>query len=68
MLSEAVQAWYRYYEVKPDEQASAVLCSAAIDLFHQGYHSADDIAIVLIGTYIGKLSTRINAPSSTSLH
>jgi hypothetical protein len=68
MLSEAVQAWYRYYEVAPDEQASHTLCSAAIDLFNEGYRTCDGIATMLIGTYVGRWSTRVNAPTSQSIH
>lgn len=68
MLSEAVQAWYRYYEVAPDETASEKLCSAALDFFNEGYRTKDDIATMLIGTYVGRWSTRVNAPASSALH
>jgi hypothetical protein len=68
LMSEAVQAWYRFYEVSPDDRASHVLCNAAIDLYNDGYRTVDDIATVLIGTYVGIWSTKINAATSTSVH
>lgn len=68
LMSEAVQAWYRFYEVSPDDRASQVLCNAAIDLYNDGYRTVDDIATVLIGTYVGIWSTKINAATSTSVH
>jgi hypothetical protein len=67
-MSEAVQNWYRFYEVPPDEQSSQVLCTAAIELYNQGYRSAGDIATALIGTYIGIWSTKVNAPASSAIH
>lgn len=68
MLSEAVQAWYRYYELRPDEQASHVLCSAALEFFDEGYCTLDDVSTMLIGTYVGISATRVNAPTSKSVH
>ena len=68
MLSEAVQAWYRYYEVDPEDRASHTLCTAAIDFFNEGYRSLDDLSTMLIGTYVGRWSTRVNAPTSAALH
>jgi hypothetical protein len=68
MLSEAVQAWYRFYEVSPHARASQFLSKAAINLYNDGYKTADDIASVLIGTYVGIWSTKVNAPTSASIH
>jgi len=68
MLSEAVQAWYRHYDVDPDEPVSAVLCSAALSLYQRGHRSVEAIASGLIGAFIGMPSTRINAPTSASVH
>jgi hypothetical protein len=68
MLSEAVQQWYRHYEVRPDERASNALCSKALDLYNEGYRTADDIATMLIGTFFGLWSTRANAATSVSVH
>jgi len=68
MMSEAVQAWYRYYEVDPDDQASQTLCAAAIALFNDGHRSLDDLSTMLIGTYVGRWSTRVNAPTSAAVH
>jgi hypothetical protein len=68
MLSEAVQAWYRFYEVDPDDQASHTLACAAIQFFNDGHRSLDDITTMLIGTYVGKWATRINAPTSAAVH
>jgi hypothetical protein len=67
-MSEAVQNWYRFYEVPPNEQSSQVLCTAAINLYNEGYRSADDIATALIGTYVGVWSTKVNAPASSAIH
>ncbi len=68
MLSLAVQRWYRFYKVAPDDLASDTLCSAAIDFFKGGYRTADDIANMLIETYVGLWWVRTNAPTSASIH
>jgi hypothetical protein len=67
-MSEAVQTWYRFYELRPDEQSSQVLSEAAISLYNEGYRSVDDIATALIGTYVGIWSTKVNAPTSLAIH
>lgn len=67
-ISEAVQTWYRYYEVSPDEKVSETLCAAAIGFFNDGYRSSVDISTLLIGAYVGGLAARINAPTSGSVH
>ncbi len=67
-MSEAVQIWYRFYEVPPNERSSQVLCEAAISLYNEGYRSVDEIATALIGTYIGLWSTKVNAPTSSAIH
>lgn len=67
-ISDAVQTWYRYYEVSPDEKVSKTLCTAAIRFFNDGYQSSDDISTLLIGTYVGRWATRVNAPTSDSSH
>ncbi|KQV18240.1 hypothetical protein ASC97_29690 [Rhizobium sp. Root1203] len=67
-MSEAVQHWYRFYEVPPNDQSSQVLCTAAISLYNEGYRSVDDIATALIGTYVGIWSTKVNAPTSSAIH
>ena len=68
IISVAVKEWYRYYNLGWDDQASSFLCDAAIDLYNQGCRSSEEMATILIGTYVGLESTRVNAPSSTSLH
>jgi len=68
LMSEAVQAWYRFYAESPENHASQVLCNAAIDLYHDGYLTVDAIAASLIGTYVGICSTKVNAPTSASIH
>jgi hypothetical protein len=68
MLSEAIQAWYSFYEVSPDARASQFLSNAATNLFNEGCKTADDIASVLIGTYVGIWSTKVNSPTSASVH
>jgi hypothetical protein len=68
LTSEAVQRWYRFYEVLPDDRASRVLCAAAVDLYQHGYRTADEIATMLIGTYVGIWSTKVNAATSQSVH
>ena len=65
---QAVIAWFRFYELDPDEQSIQVLARAAGELFVGGYHSADDLATSLIGTYIGRWSLMVNAPTYTSVH
>jgi len=68
LISDAVQAWYRFYEISPDDTASETLCAAAIGLFNDGCRSSDDIATMLIGTFVGRWFTRANAPTSNSSH
>ncbi|MBY5801136.1 hypothetical protein [Rhizobium leguminosarum] len=68
LMSKAVRAWYRYYEVEWDDQASSFLCDAAIGLYDEGCRSVEEMATVLIGTYVGLAATRVNAPSSSSVH
>jgi hypothetical protein len=67
MMSEAVQAWYRFYEIDPKRGLSDVLCQAAIGLCREGHYNSDDIATVLIGTYVGIHATRVNAPTSAAV-
>jgi hypothetical protein len=68
IMSKAVKAWYLYYNVAWDDQASSFLCDAAIELYNEGCRSADEMATILIGTYVGLAATRVNAPSSGSVH
>lgn len=68
ILSDAVERWFEYYEVDSDERTSQVLCAAAVGLFRDGYRGADELATALIGTYVGLWSTRVNAPTSVSIH
>jgi hypothetical protein len=67
-MSEAVQAWYRFYQINPKNGLFYVLCQAAIDLYREGHHSSDDIATALIGGYVGIHATRVNAPTSAAVH
>jgi len=68
MLAEAVVEWYSFYEVPPDDEASSALVGAALDFFRDGYQTTEDIAVMLIGTYIGIWSTKVNAPTSAAIH
>ncbi|ACI58350.1 conserved hypothetical protein (plasmid) [Rhizobium leguminosarum bv. trifolii WSM2304] len=68
IMSKAVRAWYRHCGVYWDDQASAFLCDAAIGLYNEGYRSVEEMATVLIGTIVGLVATRVNAPSSDSVH
>lgn len=68
ILAQAVQQWYVFYEVAPDQRASSVLSSAALHLFHDGYSTVEDIATALMGRYVGIWSTRVNARASESVH
>nr|WP_223217165.1 hypothetical protein [Rhizobium cauense] len=68
MMSNAVRAWYVYYEESPDQRTSTVLSSAAVDLYRKGHRTAENIAAMLIGTYVGLYSTRVNAPTSRAIH
>jgi hypothetical protein len=67
-MAEAVQAWHRHYGIIPNEQSTSVLCLAAIELYNEGYRSLDEIAAMLISTYVGKEATRVNAPTSAAVH
>lgn len=68
LLASAVDQWFRYYEVEHDHHVWDVLCNAAIDFYNDGYRSEDDLATLLIGTFVGVASTKINASSSATVH
>lgn len=68
ILSRSVQSWYKYFDVKPDAKASEVLCSAAIDLFHLGYITHDELVGGLISRYPGPAAILVNSPTSASTH
>ncbi|MCV9945139.1 hypothetical protein [Rhizobium sp. BT-175] len=68
VVSEAVRRWFEFYEVPVDERASDTLSSAAISFYGDGCQTVDDIATMLIGTYVGLWATRINAPTSDAVH
>jgi hypothetical protein len=68
IVSGAVQTWYRHYRVTPNEEASQVLCSTAVNLFNQGHRTQGELSTLLITKFIGKNSVRINAPTSSSKH
>jgi hypothetical protein len=59
LLSEAAQHRDNFYEVSPDDRASDILCSAALELYQEGYRSLEDLVTMLIGTYAGLTSTRV---------
>jgi hypothetical protein len=68
LLLDAVQRWYRFYEAPLDEMSSEALCRAATERYQEGHRTVEEIARMLIGIYVGILSTRLKAPSSSSLH
>ncbi len=68
LMSRAVSAWYRHYGVEWDDHASSFLCDAAIELYKNGCRSAELMAAALISNYVGIAGTRVNAPSSGSIH
>ncbi len=51
MLSQSVQAWYRYYDIRPDPETSQVLCSAAITVFNAGHKSREEVTRLLIARF-----------------
>ncbi|MBW6426081.1 hypothetical protein KX729_32470 [Rhizobium sp. XQZ8] len=68
MISRALAAWFRFYEVDPEERMLEVLAQAASELYPGGYRSPDDLATSLIGSYVGPWSLMTNAPTSASVH
>lgn len=68
VLAEAVQQWFEFYDVERTLHIDKLLCEAAMRIYQGGYHSVDEIATVLIATYVGILATKVNAPSSASVH
>jgi hypothetical protein len=61
-MSEAVQNWYRFYEVQPND------LHRSDQPYNEGYRTVDYIAAGLIVTYAGIWSTKVNAPTSSSIH
>ncbi len=68
LITAAVKEWYDFYDVKPDDQASEALCNAALGFIRSGHETSDDVATLLIGLFVGKWSTRVNAPTSHAVH
>lgn len=68
MMSSSVQSWYKHFDIKPNERASEVLCSAAIDLFNEGHLTHDDLVEELIARYPGPEAVLVNSPTSASTH
>jgi len=68
IMTGAVREWYRHYNAMWDDEASSVLCDAAIELYNEGCRSVEEMATVLIGTYVGVAATRVNAPTSDAIH
>ncbi len=67
-ISRAVTAWLRFYDVEPEDKVLDVLARVARDHYSEGYRTPDDLATYLIGTYLGRSSVMINAPTSNSSH
>ncbi|OWW00452.1 hypothetical protein [Rhizobium sp. R693] len=67
ILSRAVQQWYLYYDIDPDDQASTLLNRAAVALFDQGHRSVEGIATMLIENYIGPWPVTMNAQGSKTI-
>ncbi|TAX22738.1 hypothetical protein ELI02_33840 [Rhizobium leguminosarum] len=68
LLANAVDQWFRYYAVEHDDRVRDVLCNAGLDFYKAGYRSEDDLATLLIGTFVGLASTKINTPASATVH
>lgn len=68
LLANAADQWFLYYAVEHDDRVRDVLCNAALDFYKDGYRSEDDLATLLIGTFVGVASTKINASSSATVH
>jgi len=68
MLSQSVQAWYRYYDRKPDPETSQVLCSAAIMLFNGGHQLRDEVAAILIARFPAERFSCENLISRRHVH
>ncbi|OWW04701.1 hypothetical protein ATY81_01610 [Rhizobium sp. R72] len=67
ILSRAVQHWYLYYDIDPDDQASTLLNRAAIELFDQGHRSVEGIATMLIENFVGPWPVTMNAQMSNTM-
>jgi len=63
MLSQSVLNWYSHYRAAPDENASKILCSAAMDLFAQGHRTQEELTSLLISRFPGPPATLTDAPT-----
>ncbi|WP_064705868.1 hypothetical protein [Rhizobium bangladeshense] len=68
VLSDAVRTWFLHNHAKPTEPAMQLLCSAAVDLFNQGYRTREELVTLLIMKFDSRHSLQVNAPTSTSHH
>lgn len=67
-VSRAVTMWQVFYEVEPEDKVLDTLNRIARDHYLEGYRTSDDLATYLIGTYVGRWSMMVNAPTSNSSH
>jgi len=67
-ISRAVTMWQIFYEVEPQDKVLDILVRAARDHYVERYRTPNDLATYLIGTYVGRWSMMINAPTSNSSH
>lgn len=67
-ISQAVIIWQHFYDVEPQDKVLDALARVAGGHYRQGYRTPDDLATYLIGTYVGRWSMMISAPTSMSIH
>lgn len=68
IIQAAVSDWFRFYEIQPDGLTSEMLIKTAVEYFDDGLTDAADLSAALIGNFSGILWTRVNAPTSISIH
>jgi hypothetical protein len=66
-LLQAIVEWFSFYSVPFEEEVANVLCDRAIMLYNQGA-SGSEITEHLLTHFVGLVSTKANAPTSSALH
>lgn len=67
VISKAVSEWYRT-TMSPGMTTRRPYCAMQPSNSMGGCRSVDEMATVLIETYVGLAATRVNSPSSDAIH
>jgi hypothetical protein len=67
-MTFAINAWYRHFRLSANDQATTVLCMAALELFQHGRTRRDDLCAGLLERFPAAELLKQNAKTSISVH